>query len=267
MLEAISLPTTLVPVPPIIGPPNIHEMPQLALPPDLSILQHQLADLAMFTDRNKMKINHKKTKILPFNFSKNFDFLPQLYFPHHDPLEVIYETKLLGVTISSNLSWTAHVNDITKRATKKLWVLIRFKNLGGSTEQLLTVYQTRVRSTLEFAAPVFHSGLTKDQSRQIEMVQKKALAIILGRNYNSYEHALSNLNLDRLDTRRTTLAYNFALKCAKSHQHKSMFPPNPHFRPNMRNPKPYLEHSCKTSRYYMSPIPFLARLLNKGAKT
>jgi hypothetical protein len=91
--------------------------------------------------------------------------------------------------------------------------------------------------------------------------------IILGRNYNNYEHALSNLNLDRLDTRRTTLAFNFAMKCAKSHQHKSMFPPNPNFRPNMRNPKPYLEYNCKTSRYYMSPIPFLARLLNKGAKT
>ena len=81
LLEAISLPTTLVPAPPFIGPPNIHEMPQLALPPDLSILQHQLADLAMFTEENKMKINHKKTKILPFNFSKKFDFLPRPHFP------------------------------------------------------------------------------------------------------------------------------------------------------------------------------------------
>ena len=93
--------------------------------------------------------------------------------------------------------------------------MIRFKILGVSTDQLLTVYQTRVRSTLEFAAPVFHSGLTKDQSRQIEMVQKKALAIILGKNYNNYEHALSNLNLDRLDTRRTTLVLNFAMKCSE----------------------------------------------------
>ena len=121
-----------------------------------------------------MKINNKKTKIIPFNFSKKFDFLPQLHFPNHDPIEVIYETRLLGVTITSNLSWTAHVDDITKRATQKLWVLIRFKSLGGTSDQLTTVYQTRVRSTLEFAAPVFHSGLTKDQSRQIESVQKKA---------------------------------------------------------------------------------------------
>ena len=183
MLETIDLKAALIPSPPIIGPPNIHEQPGLSLPPDLSILQHQLKDLLEFTDKNKMKINFKKTKILPFNFSKKFDFLPQLSFPDCDPLEVIYETRLLGVTLTSNLSWAAHVSDICKRATKKLWVLIRFKSLGGSQDQLLKVFQTRFRSTFEFAAPVFHSGLTQDQSRIIEIVQKKAFAIILGNSY------------------------------------------------------------------------------------
>ena len=210
-----------------------------------------------------MKINFKKTKILPFNTSKKYEFLPKLYFPDCDPLEVIYETRLLGVTLSSNLSWTAHVNDITKRATNKLWVLVRFKTLGGSRDQLLKVFQTRVRSTLEFAAPVFHSGLSQEQSRQIEMVQKKAFAIILGRTYTSYESALLSLRQERLDKRRQELSYKFALKCTQSHKHSSMFPPNPNYRPNMRHPKPYMEHLCHTSRYYSSPIPSLARLLNK----
>ena len=104
LLETISLSSTLVPAVPFIGPPNFHEVPNLALPPDLSILQHQLADLAVFTDTNKMKINHKKTKILLFDFSKKFNFLPQLGFPHHEPLEVIYETRLLGVTNTTKVS-------------------------------------------------------------------------------------------------------------------------------------------------------------------
>ena len=105
-----------------------------------------------------MKINHKKTKIVPFNFFKKSDFLPQPHFPDCDLLEVIYETNLLGVTLTRNLSWSSHVNDITRRATQKLWVMIRFKSMGSTTEQLTTVYQTRVRSTLEFSAPVFHGG-------------------------------------------------------------------------------------------------------------
>ena len=216
LLEAINLKTSLKPMAPLIGPKNLHDLPGLYFPLDQSVLQHQLSDLANFTTRNKMKINHKKTKIIPFNFSKSYDFTPQLHFPNSEALEVIYETKLLGVTITSNLSWSSHVEDICRRATKKLWVLVRFKSLGGTTEQLLTVYQTRIRSTLEFAAPVFHSGLTLDQSRQLEMIQKKALVIILGVNYTSYESALSELNVERLDHRRTELCYSFALKCTNS---------------------------------------------------
>ena len=45
-----------------------------------------------------MKINHKKTKIIHFNFTRKFDFLPQLNFPQCEPIEAVYE-RLLGVTL------------------------------------------------------------------------------------------------------------------------------------------------------------------------
>ena len=216
LLESINLRNVLVTAPPVVGPRNLHEQPGLLLHPDDSILQHQLADLQTFTNANKMLINVKKTKVMPFNTSKNYDFLPQLSFPDSEPLEVIYQTKLLGITITSNLSWQAHVDDITKRATAKLWVLVRFKALGGTTNQLLKVYQTRIRTTLEFAAPVYHSGLTVEQGRQIEMVQKKAFAIILGKQYTSYQMALDTLNQVRLVDRRSDLSLKFAIKCTET---------------------------------------------------
>ena len=179
----------------------------------------------------------KKTKIIPFNTTKNFDFLPQISFPNQEPLEVIYTTKLLGVTLSSDLSWTPHIQDIATRATKKLWPLIRFKALGGSREQLVTIYQQRVRSILEFAAPVFHSGLSKEHSRQLEMVQKKAFAIILGNGYGNYENALVTLSQERLSTRRETLTLNFAKKCASLAKHSHIFPLNQGVRQNGRKMK------------------------------
>ena len=262
LLEALDLKSSLVRATPIVGPVNLHELPGLELPPDRSVLQHQLDDLLKFTVANKMKVNNKKTKIMPFNFSKNFEFLPQLYFPGESPLEVIYQTRLLGVTITSNLSWNVHVNYITKRATKNLLVLIRFRSLNGTRTQLLAIYLARVRSVLEFAAPVFSTSLTKAQSRQIESVQKKAFAIILGREYLNYETALKILGQERLSTRRTNLCYSFALKCSMSKKHASMFPLNDSPNQNTRNRKPFLEFKCNTSRYYNSPIPSLTRLLN-----
>ena len=73
---------------------------------------------------------------MPFKLTKKYDFLPLLNFPKYEPLEVIYETKLLGITLTSDLSWWPHVNDISRRATGKLWVIVRFKSLGGSEEQI-----------------------------------------------------------------------------------------------------------------------------------
>ena len=199
---------------------------------------------------------------MAFDLIKKFDFIPQLSFPDHQPLEVIYETKLHGITLASDLSWWPHNNDITKRATSKLWVLIRFKSLGGTEEQL-----RRVRSTLEFGPPIFHSGLTKEQSTKVEKVQNKPLVNILGSRHQNYETALQALKLERLVARRLSLCYNFSVKCTNSPKHYSMFPTNPNYRQSMRSPKQFLERLCQTSRHFNSAIPFLTRLLNTGLKS
>ena len=99
LLESLYLQRVLVPSAPIIGPPNEHEQSGLHLPPNYSILQHQLADLLDFTNSNKMKINFKKMKILPFNTCKKYEFLPHINFPNSEPLEVIYFTRLLSPSL------------------------------------------------------------------------------------------------------------------------------------------------------------------------
>ena len=95
------------------------------------------------------------------------------------------------------------------------------------------------------------------------MVQKKAFAIILGKDYLSYESALETLQKERLDARRESFSCNFALKCTKSPLHSTIFPLNTNYRENMRYAKKYREHQCRTSRYYRSAVPYMARLLNK----
>ena len=78
LLERLDLKSSLVHSQPIIGPVNFHEIPGLYLPVEHSVLQHQLSDLACFTEENRMKLNIKKTKVIPFNVTKNYDFL---HFP------------------------------------------------------------------------------------------------------------------------------------------------------------------------------------------
>ena len=42
-------------------------------------------------------------------------------------LEVFKNAKLLGLTVSDNLTWNAHVNEIIKKASKKLYFLVQLK--------------------------------------------------------------------------------------------------------------------------------------------
>ena len=93
----------------IIGPLNYHDRFNLTMPPQKSILQHQLDDLKLFTSNHSMKLNSKKTKCLPFIRSKTKDFTPQLSLKKGSNLEVIYQLKLVGIVITSSLSWQAHI--------------------------------------------------------------------------------------------------------------------------------------------------------------
>ena len=259
-LEAVSL-KDLVPKDNFIGPLNFHERHGLHLPSNATISQHKLADLQSFTEDNDMKINFKKTKVIPFNFSKTKDFIPELSFPSSEPLEVVYQTKLVGLVISSNLSWGPHVDYTVENASKKLWLLVRFKNRGAKQEQLLTLYQLKIRSIAEFAAPAFHGALTAQQSNELEMVQKKAFAIILGARYRNYSNALALLDQETLSSRRLKLCNNFSQKCIKNEKHADIFPRKEGTK--TRHTKTFIEPKCKTSRYYNSAVPYLTRLLNK----
>ena len=66
------------------------------------------------------------------------------------------------------------------------------------------------------AVPVWNSGLTLDQIRQIESVKKSSLSAILGPSYISYDEALKSTNLDRLSSRRESISLRFIKKNMKT---------------------------------------------------
>ena len=45
----------------------------------------------------------------------------------HQNLEVVDHAKLLGVTITSNLSWNTHVSEMVEKASKRLYFLRQLK--------------------------------------------------------------------------------------------------------------------------------------------
>ena len=70
------------------------------------------------------------------------------------PIEQVSTDKVLGVYIASDLSWSYHCEYIVKRARKRLYVLRVLVESGLSSQEVLQVYCSLVRSVLEYASPV-----------------------------------------------------------------------------------------------------------------
>ena len=128
---------------------------------------------------------------------------------------------------------------------------------------MFDVYIKEIRSILEFAVPVWHSGLTRKQAFEIEKIQKLALRIILHQNYLDYKNACSMFATETLEDRRTKLCLKFATKNLESQN--NMFTKRLNRAPVRGYRNRVIEPKCNFGRYYKSSIPYLARLLNKKA--
>ncbi len=63
--------------------------------------------------------------------------------------------KLRGVWYQDNLKWNRHVDEIVRKANKRLFFLRECRRANLPQEIALTCYQTKIRSMLEYAAPIW----------------------------------------------------------------------------------------------------------------
>ena len=178
-------------------------------------------------------------------------------------LETVNEQKLLGTIITSNLSWERNTMNLIKGANCAMKLLHSASKLTRKASDLKQIYTMFIRSRLETAVAVWHSGLTMEQSENLERVQKQAMRVIFKKQYSNYQNSLKTLKLDTLEIRRQKLNLKFAKGCLKIDKLRPMFPMND-IQHNMekRNNEKFKVNHARTERYKNSTIPYLQRLLN-----
>ena len=227
------------------------------LPPSNCQSQNYLNEIQEWTDAKKMKLNEKKTKIMIFNFTHNYQFSTRFYLESH-LLEIVKSTKLLGTMVTQDLTWWENTNYLTRKGYQRLQLLKKLYEFNVPKSDLVLIYTLYVRSILEFNCCVWHFNLTKAQEEDLERVQKVACKIILKDQYQSYEDALTHLRLENLSLRRRKLCKKFALNSLKFDKSKDMFP-----RDYSRNKNSYKVNFARHSRLLNSAIPQMQRLLNE----
>ena len=62
---------------------------------------------------------------------------------------------LLGVTVSSSMKWDKHVENVLKKAQKRLFVLRNLRKAGCSSDLIFRTYCALLRSVILYAYPCF----------------------------------------------------------------------------------------------------------------
>ena len=151
------------------------------------------------------------------------------------------------------------------KARQKLGILRRLRNINLNKFQLYDVYIKEVRSILELSVPVWHPGLTRQQTSEIESVQKIAFRIILGSSYLSYKQACALFQTDTLEQRRQHLCLKFALKNLRSEN--SMVERNYKTTNTRRKPDTVKPFKTNSVRFQRTSLPYMATLINNHLRS
>ena len=148
-----------------------------------------------------------------------------------------------------------------------MWLLRRLKQLKLDYQTILDFYLKEIRPLTEHDVVVWNSGLTKNQSNDLEKIQKVAFKIILGENFISYDVACTLMNVMPLKYRRADLCTSFAIKLFKSSRSTEFFIP---VKKQVNTRSEYknlvVEQKCNTKRAYNAPHNYLARILNQNSQ-
>jgi len=125
-------------------------------------------------------------------------------------VERVQHFKLLGITLSHDVRWQAHIDAIITKASSRLYFLIILKKSGLQTHQLRHFYLSVIRPILEYCSPIWHHGLTKAHAESLEAVQRHALRIIDSSIVGMpYEVALSLTQFVSVHDRREQIFFYF----------------------------------------------------------
>ena len=229
---------------------------------EISQLQPTLDSIENWSTLNNMTLNPSKCFTLHVTFMKNPP-QPEDLFINRSKLCNVDDAKILGVIVQSNLKWNLHIEQLVKRCNRKIYMLRKIKKYHLPVKDLVLIYTGYIRPILEYCAPVFHSGLTIEQSSNIERIQKRVCKIILGHLYISYPNACQQCNLLTLEERRLALCRSFAKSLPNNPTCQNWLPPRKHVDISLRHTSTFHQYKFRTKRFQNSPLPFLVNLLNQ----
>jgi len=172
---------------------------------DHLILQHDVNNIFNWSKLWGLTFNKSKCNII--SLKKSTGTTEYIYSMDNTNLTRVTTAPDLGIEISNTLKWNAHINQLTIKANRRLWFLVRTLGFNAPFKSKLTTYMALVRSILEYNSTVWNP-YTKENILTVERVQRLATDFITNNprrpspNRISYKDRLLTCNLLPLSYRR-----------------------------------------------------------------
>ena len=130
-----------------------------------------------------LPINPNKSNCLTI---KKVDYCPT---PDVPGVKAVHALKILGVMFNSKWNFDSHISQVVAISSRRLYAMRVLKPLL-SREQLILMYNTFIRSCMEYCAPLFLC-LSVYNSKRLDVLQNRFHRLICGKH--CYEACLSQL--------------------------------------------------------------------------
>ena len=234
----------------------------ITCPEDYTTLQSDINSVASWITQHHLSFNTSKCKCMTVTRLRQNSVSPPVLQLNGKPMENVTSYKYLGVTLTSDLTWSDHIHNITRKARRLTGMLYRQFYRWSSPTALSSLYVSLVRPHLEHAAPAWNTYLIKDIN-SLESVQKFALKVCLKQWDTPYHQLLSQACLPDLSTRRKHLSLCYFYKLINGVYLYHDLPLVPHTSQYaLRNNHSVVQFSAHTNCFYYSFFPYVTSLWN-----
>ena len=141
-------------------------------------VNHELSTVEKWFQLNKLTLNIKKCNFIIFcNVNKSFPIEKAKIYMNNIEIELVQSTKFLGVIIDNNLSWSYHVDLVSKRSSRMLGILRKVCPLIHSSAHL-TLYYSFLFPFINYCNIVWAATNQSYLKKKVMTIQKQFLRLI-----------------------------------------------------------------------------------------
>lgn len=176
-------------------------------------ISKDLENISNWASRWLVKFSAAKTEAMLISNKRNKNDIGDLLF-QGEFIENVSSHKHLGVTLSSDLKWSNHIDNLCNSASKKMSALKKLK-LSLDRKSLETIYFSFIRPSLEYA-DILWAGASDTDLSKLDKLQSEAIRCITGATANSSLQLLREETMwQSLSERRDYHCLQFMFKLTK----------------------------------------------------